>query len=236
MVMETIIPCVPMGSRVNRAAWEGVEDLVRRCMNGIDPKQVVHQLKMQQLQAEEWSVPEVNSCTKNLLRFYHDRLKSCKHNSKPTPYPLADEFARLVFSLHVASSVIETYFSKTKYIKSLHRASMRDSLSTATLHVQQLRSYMDPDVVETISTLDIDLTAALSTIEHDVERLREKYLDAEVSKNFHDEVLRQVRPYKGRCTDVFYSRTEGQYLFHVVYDSDSDDEDYELWEIAKYST
>ena len=42
--------------------------------------------------------------------------------------------------------------------------------------------------------------------------------------------------YKGRCTDVFYSRTEGQYLFHVVYDSDSDDEDYELWEIAKYST
>ena len=57
MAMETIIPCVPMGSRVNRATWEGVEDLVRHCMKGIDPKQVVHPT----IKDEEWSVPEVRA-------------------------------------------------------------------------------------------------------------------------------------------------------------------------------
>ena len=233
--MEIINPCPPMGSSGNLAAWEGVEDLVRRCMKDVDPKDVVEQLKEQQEHAEEWSVPEVNACTSNLLRYYHDRLQSYKDNNKPQQYPLADEYARLIFSLHVASSVIETYFSKTKFIKSLHRASLRDALSTATLHVQQLRSYLNEDVLETISTLGIDLNSALSTIEHDVGKLRDKYVGKRVSKNFKD--ARRggvVRPYKGECTDVFFSKDDGHYLFHVSFDSDSDDEDMEEWEIKKY--
>ena len=156
-----------------------------------------------------------------------------RNRSKPQEYPLADEFARLIFSLHVASSIIETYFSKTKYIKNLHRASMRDSLATATLHVQQLRAYTNEDVLETVSTLGIDVNTALSTIEHDLDELRKKYVGKRIAKRFRDEARGVVRPYKGNCTDAFFSREDGHYLFHASYDSDSDSEDMEQWEIAK---
>ena len=41
-----------------------------------------------------------------------------------------------------------------------------------------------------------------------------------------------MRPYRGRCTDTFFSREDGHYLCHVGYDSDSDSEDMEQWEIV----
>ena len=233
MAMETINPAAP--ARISPVAWDGVRELVRRCMSKEVPAdKVVDQLKEQQEKAAEWSLAEIRACTSNLLRYYHDRLAACKKNSVDQRFPLADQFARLIFSLHVASSVIETYFSKTKFIKRVHRASLRDELATATLHVQQLRAYLNDDVLETISTLGIDVNIALSTLEHDIEELRAKYVGKSMAKNFKDEGRGgAVRPYKGRCTDVFYSKDDGHYLFHVSYNSDSDSEDMEQWEISK---
>ena len=232
MAMETINPCAP--AHLSPKSWDGVRELVRRCMTDVPVDDVVDQLKRQQEMAADWSLGEIKACTKNLLRYYHDRLAACKQHSRAQEYPLADQFARLIFSLHVASSVIETYFSKTKFIKRVHRASMRDELATATLHVQQLRAYMNDDVLETISNLGIDVNIALSTIEHDLEQLRKKYVGKSMAKNFKDETRGGVvRPYKGKCTDAFFSKEDGHYLFHVSYNSDSDSEDMEQWEISK---
>lgn len=232
LAMETINPCAPAKLSLN--AWDGVKDLVNRCMPGVEPTAVVQELKNQHQATENWCLAEVKSCTSNLLRYYHDRLKSFKNNNKTSTYPLAERFARLVFSFHLTSSVIETYFSKTKYIKNLHRASMRDSLSSATLHLQQLRGYVDDEVIEIFSSLGIDLESALQRLESDLDDLREKYVSAKIAKPFMDNVRGEVRPYKGTVTDVHYSNSDGCYLFHVNYDSDSDDEDMEHWELKKY--
>ena len=234
MALETINPCAP--HHISPDAWVGVKDLVRRCMNtNVNPDKVVEQLKCQHEEAQNWCLAEVKACTANLLRYYHDRLRSCREDGRSSKYPLADRFARLVFSLHIASAIIETYFSKTKYIKNLHRSSMRDSLATATLHVQQLQSYMDSDVVQVIGDLDIDKTTALRCTERDLDKLREKYVNKLLHKRFQDEANPNlVRPYKGEVIDVFYSRDDGHYLFHVTYDSDSDDEDLEQWEVSEH--
>ena len=235
MAMETINPCAPHHLSPN--AWIGVKDLVTRCMDdGISGDDVVEELKRQHEEAQDWCIAEVKACTSNLLRYYHDRLKSCKQNQEPSKYPLAERFARLIFSLHIASAIIETYFSKTKYIKNLHRSSMRDSLSTATLHVQQLRPYMDDGVVETIKELDIDKIDALSCVEKNLDVLRDKYVNKRLSKRFRDDKHPQkiVRPYRGQVTDVWFSKTDGHYLFHVTYDSDSDDEEQEQWEVSQH--
>ena len=111
---------------------------------------------------------------------------------------------------------------------------MWDDLSSVSLHVQQLRRYMNEDMFETVSSLGIDLDMELSTIDHDLKELQSKYVGKRVSKDFND-VDRggDVRPYKDSCTDAFYSREDGHYLFHVSYDSDSDSEDIEQWEISK---
>ena len=234
MAMETINPCAP--HRLSPDVWVGVKDLVRRCLDeNINPDDVVEELQRQHEEAENWCLAEVKACTSNLLRYYHERLQTFKDNNQSPKYPLADKFARLVFSLHVASAIIETYFSKTKYIKNLHRSSMRDSLSSATLHVQQLRPYVDQDIIEVIHDMDIDKTTALSCAEHDLEQLREKYVNKRISKRFQDDKDEgNVRPFKGTVTDVFYDQSEGHHLFHITYDSDSDDEEMEQWEVSTH--
>ena len=52
---------------------------------------------------------------------------------------------------------------------------VRDELVTTTLHVQQLRVYINDDVLETISTLEVHLDTALLTIKHGLDDLRKKY-------------------------------------------------------------
>ena len=59
-------------------------------------------------------------------------------------------------------------------------------------------------------------------------------MDTRVVKNFEDAVTKTVRAYTGTVNGVNWSKGDGCYLFHVVYDSDSDDEDLELWEVKKY--
>ena len=98
----------------------------------------------------------------------------------------------------------------------------------------QLRSYLDDDVVEMITELDIDKNTALSCLEYDLDNLREKYVNQRLAKRFQDDDKDVVRPYKGTVTDVFYEKADAHYLFHVTYDSDSDDEDLEQWEISEY--
>ena len=71
-------------------------------------------------------------CTNNLLRYYHDRLAADKEEGKQPDHSFVNNFAMIVFSLHVVSSVIKTYFSKTKYIKNQYRSRLSDSLTTAT--------------------------------------------------------------------------------------------------------
>ena len=168
------------------------------------------------------------------MRYYHDRLAADKEEGKQPDHSFANMFAMLVFSLHVASSIIETYFSKTKYIKNQHRSRLADSLATATLHLQQLRAYHDVQVLEQSSQLCIDFQQALKRVENNLDDLRTKYCGKRVSKPFFDQEVNSVRDYGGDVVSVDWSAPEGCYLFQVEYDSDSDDEDMELWELKKY--
>ena len=173
--------------------------------------------------------------TSNLLKYYHDRYQTAVDNQQAHKYPLADEFVRLVFSLHLTSSIIETYFSKTKYIKNLHRSRLRDSLSSMTLHLQQLRKLHNKYTLQNLDDYDIDLDSALTHLENDLNSLRDRYGGTRVLKPFLDDNTGTVRPYGGTVTEIHWSTQEGCYLFHIEYDSDSDDEDMEHWELKRYS-
>ena len=236
MAFETINPAAPHHMSNNVSAWAGVKDLVERCIPEVDAGAMIRELKCQQEDADtDWMQRDLDRCNSNLIKFYHDRRQSqIQIGSSDPKYPRAEKFARLVFSCHVTSSIIETYFSKTKYIKNVHRASMRDSLSSATLHLQQLRQYVNDECMELVKNMGIDGKAAFRTFENNIERLREKYCEKRVAKPFFDDTLKEVRDYLGTVLDVVFSREEGCFLFHVRYDSDSDDEDYEQWEVSKY--
>ena len=60
---------------------------------------------------------EVKACNANLLKFYHDRLTFDNEQNKLPDCPLANNFATLIFSLHIASAIIESFFNKTRYTK-----------------------------------------------------------------------------------------------------------------------
>ena len=111
---------------------------------------------------------------------------------------------------------------------------MRDGLASATLHIQQLRSYIDNEKLQPSDSLVLDFQRALDHLENSLEDLRSKYLNTRVLKNFEDEDTGEVRGYSGTVTSLDWSRAEGSYMFHVVYDSDSDEEDMDLWEVEKY--
>ena len=233
LAMETVNPCGP--HRLSPDAWEGVRDLCKRVgMSDEREERVVRDLKRQRSGAEDWSLAEVKQCTNNLLRYYHERHATDKRDAKQPAHPLANNFAVLVFSLHAASAVIETYFSKTRYIKSIHRNRLSDGLSSDTMHLQQLRNYHDVEVLESSCDLSIDFTEALRRVEHDLDHFRNKYLGSRVRKPFYDEAVGDVRDYGGEVVSVEWSSREGCYLFGVDYDSDSDDEDMEHWELKKY--
>ena len=80
----------------------------------------------------------------------------------------------------------------------------------------------------------MDFQRALDFVEYSLQDLQEKYMDTRVVKNFDDGG--NVRAYAGTINGVNWSKGDGCYLFHVVYDSDSDEEDLELWEVKKYQT
>lgn len=115
LASETINPCMP--SRISPSAWEGVKDLCRRVQMDADRiVNTIKELKLQHQSAEEWCRAEVRNCQSNLLKFYHDRLTIDTAEGVQPEYPLANEFATMIFSLHYVSSSVETYFSKTRSV------------------------------------------------------------------------------------------------------------------------
>ena len=55
----------------------------------------------------------------------------------------------------------------------------------------------------------------------------------QISKPFVDDTTGDIRPYTGVVSDLFFSRSDGTFSFHIDYDDD-DDEDMECWELKKY--
>ena len=228
LASETINPCAP--ATIAPSAWEGVQDLCRRASLSADKtRKVIDELKQQHDEAAEWNRAKDRFCKSNLLRFYRDRLET----DGGTKYGNANVFAQIVFSIYYVSSAIETYFSKTRYIKNKHRSRMSDELSSATLHLQQLRVLIHAEQLQPSDSMMIDLERAINYLESSLDNLRRKYVDKRIVKNF-DEGDGTVRQYSGCISSVDWSRTDGTHLFHVVYDSDSDEEDMELWEVKKY--
>ena len=113
---------------------------------------------------------------------------------------------------------------------------MQDAVVSASLHLQQLKPYDDKRFIETIDHLNIDLLSALDRHPDDLSTYRSKYMLARIEKPFRDTNTGMVRPFKGTVSDVHFSRDDGCYLFHIDYDSDSDDEEFELWELKNYIT
>ena len=69
----------------------------------------------------------------NLLKLYADRV-----TTNDRRFPLSSEFTQIVFVVKVSSADIETYFSRTKYMKNLYRSKLQDDLASATLQVSSV--------------------------------------------------------------------------------------------------
>ena len=229
MACETIDPCVPR--RIE--AWDGVKEICRRCLPHLDASEVVKELKLQHLASAEWCKAEISACRTNLLRYYRDRRAQRKREGKSKP-SVVETFAMLVFSIHISSSVVEGYFSKTNYTKSKYRSSMRDEVSSAFLHIKETRDLVDNEILQTSSGLGLDLDRACREVERNLLQLRKRYLHVKVVKSFVDGVTGEVKPYSGHVEQVAWDSSEGCYMFHVRYEDDGDEEDMEHWELKKY--
>ena len=92
----------------------------------------------------------------------------------------------------------------------------------------------DENIIELIEEIGIDLQSAFQVIDNDLKELKQKYMSKQISKPFLDDTTGDIRPYTGIVSDVFFSRSDGTFLFHIDYDDDDDDEDMEHWELKKY--
>ena len=90
------------------------------------------------------------------------------------------------------------------------------------------------ETLQPTDSLALDFQRALSHVHNSLRDLQEKYIDTRVCRNFNGDG--HERAYAGTINDVNWCRESGCYLFHVSYDSDSDEEDLELWEVQKYQT
>ena len=141
----------------------------------------------------------------------------------------------LVHKLNPAFSINPCHLSITnRYIKNAHRSRLRDELASATLHLQQLRTLVNVENLQPSNSLVLDFQRALKHVQNSLQDLQKKYVDTRISRVFDENG--HERAYAGTINDVNWSRDNGCYLFHVSYDSDSDEEDLELWEVQKYQT
>ena len=102
------------------------------------------------------------------------------------------------------------------------------------LHLQQLRTFIDVENLQSSGSLVLDYERALTHVENTLDDIRNKYLDTRIARNFTTDTVGEERVYAGTINHINWSRGDGCYLFHVSYDSDSDEEDLELWEVQKY--
>lgn len=227
MALELASPC--SAARVAPTAWEGAKDLMRRA--GFTPDEIVmtiQQLHQQRREAARWGAGEINHCKKNLLAYYRDRV--LQNLQKESKYPLADNYARLVFSLHVASAIIETFFSKTKYIQSKARQRMKVSTVSAVLHISQTPPNVNVEELEATS-VSIDVTSACKRSENDLDELKGKYLKQQIKKEFNVDGTDIM--VKGEVQKISWSTYHKKFLFHIIYE-DGDSEDMYLYELRQF--
>ena len=142
------------------------------------------------------------------------------------PFTKTERYFRLVASLNVSSSVIKSYFSRTKYIKNKHRSLLTEKTVSATMNLRELST----PSVETLSSRDPDPYHAITLSQHSKNDYVRKYVDSEISKPFLDpDDGTKKRFFRGVITDVIRGEVNGtdKWLIHVQYDSDSDEEDLE---------
>ena len=236
MGLELINPCSPL--RVARESWEGIDDLMRRAgFNEAKRRQACNGLKMQRLKAKRWTLVEILECNRNLLRFYKDQLLQDKAGitqllQLKTKYPVVFELAQLVFSLHMASAIIETFFSKTSYIKSKNRKSMSDDTVSDVLHVSQTPYPADVEKLLP-NAISIDVTVASLRKETDIDELREKYVDRKVRREFT--IDNNIVQCSGVVSKVYWCTDLHKFLYLVTYE-DGDKEELELWQLRTFIT
>ena len=161
----------------------------------------------------------------NLLFFYAERKKA-----GASKVPLCDEYAQLGFSVHIASAVIETYFSKTKYIKNKHRSQLNDKSASASMHLSDCKAAKPEVLVANRSSL-MNPRLAWMINEHNEDDLTTKYGGKRVRKEFA--IDEETTSFDGTITHVHFVQDAGQFMMHVSYD-DGDSEDYEEFEVKEY--
>ena len=152
MACEMANPCSP--KQVSPAAWTAAKDLMMRTGKWTvqEADVTVKNLKTQRRRYARASVAEERRMSGNLLKFYHDRYVLSQQTGEDHDFTLCDEYFRLVASLHVSSSVVESYFSRTKYIKNKHRSLLSDKTVSATMHLRE----MQPAHVEVLADRNIN--------------------------------------------------------------------------------
>ena len=165
---------------------------------------------------------------------------------------MANKFAQIVFTIKVASADVETYFSRSKYMKNLHRSrlivkssshdythshhyhphvtSLNDDLVSSTLTVSKTKNLSNKEVL-CVYDGSQNVQAAWSVTEDGLDDLTKKYVGGRVSKDFVCDDESNVRKYIGEVTHVHFVPSETQYLIHVSYLSDDDSEDLEEWQV-----
>ena len=227
MGLELINPC--SSHEISKGAWEGIDDLMIRVgWDQTHRNQAIKELKLQRRRSARWSFAQIKLCNTNLLRFYKDRIT----DSVQRKYPVADSLACLVFSIHMASAIIETFFSKKSYIKSKTRKSLSDKRVGDVLHVSQTPLPVNIERLPT-NSISIDVTAASRRQENDLDILRTKYTGRRITREFN--VNDRFTQYKGVVDQVYWEPEMRKFIFHVTYD-DGDDEELELWQVRTFVT
>ena len=226
MACELANPLSP--SRISPSAWSMVRDLCNRHgLSDHDINETVRQLKLQRHKHKRCSLSTEACINGNLLRFYGERLKTNKNH----PFPMADQYARMVFCLYIASAVIETFFSKSKYTKNKYRGRLHDKSVSASLHLASVPKLKDEEVLIVDRAGLIDPYASWRPSETGKDQLIDSYVGKRVTKKFVYNDVGDKRPFLGTVRYVHWVQSEGHYCMHVDYDSESDSEDMDEWEI-----
>ena len=234
MACELANPCSP--KRVSPKAWEAAKDLMLRSgkFSEDEADATIQNLKDQRKHFGRASEATERRMSGNLLKFYHDRFRASQDAGVDHPFTLCDKYFQLIASLHISSSVVESYFSRTKYIKSKHRSMLSDKTVSATMHLRE----MAVPHVETLSNRDPDPYYAHRYSQNTKDDYQRKYVGKSIGKPFvnPDGDGKSKKIYNGTVSHVTRGMVRGvhKWLMHVTYDSDSDEEDLEEYEVKRY--
>ena len=208
MGLELINPC--SSYEISAGAWEGINELmVRVGWDQTQRNQAIKELKLQRRRSARWSFAQIKLCKANLLRFYKDRIT----DSVQRKYPVVDLLACIVFSIHMASAIIETFFSKTSYIKSKTRKNLSDKRVGEVLHVSQTPPPVDIEWLPA-NAISLDVTVASKRKENDLDSLRTKYMGRRITREFN--VNHRFTQYKGVVYQVYWETGIRKFTIRVI--------------------